>query len=801
MAKINVEAAKQRIKKQNIYSASKLTQTKKKEEIEYVDTVNDNIFIFKTNNSYVLSPADDTLNPIIGEFDEIPDDNSMPPCLQDWLNTYSNEINYFQENEPQILSELATDEMLKNSDNNIFGLGTIELVDLGLSVKWATTNLGATKPEEIGNYYAWGETDIKTSYTASNYKFYDSSTKTYNSIGNNISKNINYDPAYKLDINLCMPTEQQFKELIDNCIWTKKTFNNVKGWEVKGPNNKTIFLPLTGCISESSKVTYNDYCYLWTSDAYIKTTYQARTLKVTDNPDFYSMYKRTGAPIRPVASTLTDNKNKIKLVDLGLTVNWADMNLGAESPEESGDYFAWGELNSKTDFTWDNYKWNDSTGSSYKSKDLGKNISKNELYDPAYNFNNMMCLPTDEQWNELLTKCKLIDKTINNKKVCEIIGPNGNSIILPYAGYKTGTTLTKYNAHCCYDTANTYSTNTNMYNKTLNMENGNNRIAYSRKMLGKSIRPVSVKTNSVKKTIQPLIPYKWGQSAPYYNLLPKDPSTGKTVATGCSNTAMAMIVAYYGCIGINGKKFRRGCLNTTKYVSKSGTKSQQTIPALNSITIFDYDNMNFIKTADFKTTESKQAVAELMKYIGYASKANYSSSGTGTPVPNSLSCASKNLNLGPKAQIIYASSGLSAFKEKIYKELEQGYPVNFYGWNSSNTSAHAFICDGYDATTGKYHFNWGWSGNYNGWFEISALTPATKDFSYFQRCIIGLHPEFIFGDTNNDGNVSVTDVMNIVQSIIDKKTYNQQFDINSDGKITEDDVQILVDYILGNNIR
>ena len=94
-------------------------------------------------------------------------------------------------------------------------------------------------------------------------------------------------------------------------------------------------------------------------------------------------------------------------VDLGLPskTKWATCNVGASKPEESGDFYAWGETEPKTNFSWANYKWNDSVGSTYKSKDLGSNISKKNEYDPAYLNDKNICLPTDVQWQELLDRC------------------------------------------------------------------------------------------------------------------------------------------------------------------------------------------------------------------------------------------------------------------------------------------------------------------------------------------------------------------------------------------------------------
>ena len=515
------------------------------------------------------------------------------------------------------------------------------------------------------------------------------------------------------------------------------------------------------------------------------------------------MYKRTGGGIRPVASgeVIDENtaKDKMKLVDLGLPsgTKWADMNMGAEKPEDGGDFYAWGELEPKDSFSWTNYKWNNSEGTSYKSLDLGSDIAKNPLYDAAYLYDKTMCLPTATQWSELISKCTLTYKQVNGKNVYEVVGPNGNSIILPLAGYKnSGTTLVKGNTHGCYVSSSIYSSNTNMYSKTADLEESKNVVGVSRKMIGRSIRPVSCEVKNTKKMINPLMPYKWSQTAPFNNLLPLDPATGKRVITGCTQTSMAQLIAYYGCIGLNGKKYHRGMPPTSSFTTKSGTASKQVIPALPGIELIDYDNLNFNKPADFKTEESKKAVAELMRQLGYMNKAQYTSSSTTASVSGSMNNAKTKLHLG-NATLLYASSGVDNFKEKVYKELEQGYPVNMAGWNSNGKSGHSFICDGYNPTTDRFHFNWGWGGSYDGWFDMSLLNASSYDFSYSKYAIIGLHPDYVLGDINNDDKITITDVMSIVQDIVDNKVYDYKKDINSDGKVDEEDVAALVDYILG----
>ena len=121
-----------------------------------------------------------------------------------------------------------------------------EAVDLGLSVYWASCNLGAEKPEEYGEYYAWGETKPKSSYTQENYAYYNASTTQYINIGSDIS-GTEYDAAtVNLGSDWRMPTEVQMQELIDNCKWEWTQINAVNGYKVIGPNGNSIFLPAAG---------------------------------------------------------------------------------------------------------------------------------------------------------------------------------------------------------------------------------------------------------------------------------------------------------------------------------------------------------------------------------------------------------------------------------------------------------------------------------------------------------------------------------------------------------------------------
>lgn len=130
-------------------------------------------------------------------------------------------------------------------------------VDLGLSVKWASCNVGADVPEGYGGYYAWGETEEKSNYTWENYKYYESS------IGSNIS-GTSYDVAtVKWGGSWRMPTLDEIKELSDKCSWERTSVNGVSGHRVTGPNGKSIFLPAAGSVNGTEVSDRGWGAYYW----------------------------------------------------------------------------------------------------------------------------------------------------------------------------------------------------------------------------------------------------------------------------------------------------------------------------------------------------------------------------------------------------------------------------------------------------------------------------------------------------------------------------------------------------------
>lgn len=174
-------------------------------------------------------------------------------------------------------------------------------VDLGLpsGLKWASYNVGATRPEEFGNYYAWGELEPKSYYDENN-------SSTYGQNVADISGNSQYDVAAALwGDGWRMPTEADFEELMKECTWTHTKVddiygNDVEGQMVTGPNGKSIFFPYAGYMAwEYPMNPYKAYYWTSTPDG---SNHARRIAFDYDAEDylFLSDYKWYGCSVRPV---------------------------------------------------------------------------------------------------------------------------------------------------------------------------------------------------------------------------------------------------------------------------------------------------------------------------------------------------------------------------------------------------------------------------------------------------------------------------------------------------------------------
>ena len=183
-----------------------------------------------------------------------------------------------------------------------------EYVDLGLpsGTLWATCNVGASKPEEYGNYYAWGETSTKSYY------FYDNSV-TYGKNFSDIGGNPAYDVACKQwGSPWRLPTKAEFDELIRQCTWTWTTQNGIKGYKVTSKKNgNSIFLPAAGWRNGTSLSRQGVYGYYWSSTPHESNSHSAYGLLfLSGNHGTNWLNRYDGRSVRPVSGGIENKTEK-----------------------------------------------------------------------------------------------------------------------------------------------------------------------------------------------------------------------------------------------------------------------------------------------------------------------------------------------------------------------------------------------------------------------------------------------------------------------------------------------------------
>jgi len=175
------------------------------------------------------------------------------------------------------------------------------MIDLGLpsGTKWACCNVGASAPEEYGNYYAWGETQPKSVYDRDTYQFYTNTG--YVNIGSDIA-GTSYDAATaNWGAPWRMPSEAQIQELVNNTTSTWTTENGVYGRKFTGSNGGTVFLPAVGYRSYSFLINAGSYGYYWSSTLYEGSPYIAYYLAFSPGrADWNYINCYNGHSVRPV---------------------------------------------------------------------------------------------------------------------------------------------------------------------------------------------------------------------------------------------------------------------------------------------------------------------------------------------------------------------------------------------------------------------------------------------------------------------------------------------------------------------
>ena len=292
-----------------------------------------------------------------------------------------------------------------------------EAVDLGLSVKWASFNVGASKPEEYGSYY------------------------TSSSVVEEVRAI--WGSGWRL------PTQAEAEELVNNCtrIWQPR--NGVNGLELKATNGNSIFLPAAGSLHGTlPQYDGEDGNYQTSGSRYLYFCVPEHKIAYEDDSSICSIrlvYDGGEGNNHPNTSLCPDT-NHPHMIDLGIGTKWACCNVDASKPEEHGGYYAWGETEEKEIYdmvTYSYYKGQDINGDgaidqNFSVVNIGSDISGTQYDAARANWGIPWRMPTLTECLTLINNCTSEWTTVNGVYGRKFTGPNGGTIFLPVAGTRMG---------------------------------------------------------------------------------------------------------------------------------------------------------------------------------------------------------------------------------------------------------------------------------------------------------------------------------------------------------------------------
>jgi hypothetical protein len=358
-------------------------------------------------------------------------------------------------------------------------------IDIGIpGLLIGSCNLGADSPEKKGNLYAWGETETKSRYSSNNYVYYNSNWDIWKGLGDDIS-GTQYDVAKAvLGEGWHIPDKVILEKMLSLLTWKHITYKGVSGYLVVGFNKNCLFIPDGG---------------VWTASSSSTNEQKALSLKdmSLNEDDRYS-----GLYIRPVFGRID---YPVEFVDLGLSVKWATCNIKACRPEDYGEYYSWGEIETKYPIWSSNYKYANGSATTALTKycynsSYGNNgfADYKTILDAEDDVANVLWggdwfIPTIDEINELISNCTLTWTTVNGingyKVTSNIPGYTQSSIFLPAAGSRYGYNTDFLNKNGAY-WSSSLSTDNPSLSFGFNFNNNDFAIYSNSRELAFSVRPV-----------------------------------------------------------------------------------------------------------------------------------------------------------------------------------------------------------------------------------------------------------------------------------------------------------------------
>ena len=296
------------------------------------------------------------------------------------------------------------------------------------------------------------------------------------------------------------------------------------------------------------------------------------------------------------------------------------------------------------------------------------------------------------------------------------------------------------------------------------------------------IKPSKLLAGQLTLTVSPLLTCNWDQEAPYYNQCPT--RNGSYCLTGCVATAMAQVMYYW--------KYPAEAPALSAYTTSTRHIQVAALPG----TTLDWNNMLDTYTSNNYNSTQAAAVATLMRYCGQSCIMDYdisSAGGSGAYCEDQLTgMIAFGYNSGATC-IDRDNYSASAWNAMMQEDLAAGRPI-LYAGDDSWAGGHAFVVDGYNGS--KYHVNWGWSGDGNGYFALDAFSVDGYTFSSYQQMLYQIYPEGatlekyapVMGAATNVGSTSFKAVWTDEtpsENVTDYTLYVQAYNPNCETLLTE----------------
>lgn len=284
----------------------------------------------------------------------------------------------------------------------------------------------------------------------------------------------------------------------------------------------------------------------------------------------------------------------------------------------------------------------------------------------------------------------------------------------------------------------------------------------------------TLETTTLKSSVAPLLSSTWDQNTPYNNLCPLILSSGTyyRAPTGCLATAMAQIMYHYRW------PLKGDGSHTYTFTPYGG--SAMTLTADFSQSTYEWNNM-LNSYAGSYTNAQANAVAKLMSDAGISIDMSYNTNESSAYYKNAIEALMAYFDYSPAMSFQLKDNYSGDWDALMRSELDAARPIFYFGQNPDN-AGHAFVLDGYD-NDGYFHVNWGWGGDYDGYFLTSLMRPYSPssypdryNYSYSQGAVIGIQP-----DNTGTGAIVLKSGINPLASTMPANDVSASFDIEALG--------------------